>query len=350
MPSWLRPALIAVSLIPLSVWANPFASLSLIPYGEAKLAGKTIFTLENGDYILPSFSPDSHYLAFSRELAEGATELAEIQALDLKTLRVKTLLDAKSSREFAVYKSFVADFTWKNATTLKASISDGDVNGVNLFFDVALGKLIEKKPLGANDDGASAAKPSNETLAAFPSIPRPALENALQNGFKVGNDKYVVQKNYWKQDNDIWLLDVKTKQITKLIVLPEEWIYSLRGAFAAGNAFIMLVAFNKEAYLARQQAGRLELLYRLPVSNYQQTALRVEHANNDRVLFQISTGAAYEKRENYFFVYDKAGLKKIKDITGIYDLNVDASGHLVCFSLWKENKRKLVIQELKDPR
>ena len=333
------------------VWANPFASLPLVPSGETKVTGKTILTLENGDYTHPSFSPDSHYLAFSREVSEGATELTEIQALDLKTLRLKMLLDAKGSREFAVYKSFVAGFTWKNATTLKASISDGDVNGVNLIFDVALGKLIEKQALSANEDAnGSSGKLSPEMLAAFPSIPRPALENALHNGFKVGDDKFVVQKNYWKQDNDIWYLDVKTKQITKLIGLPEEWIYSLRGAFVSGNAFIVLVAFNKEAYLVRLQAGRLELLYRLPVSNYQQTAMRVEHMNNDRILFQISTGPGYEKRENYFFAYDKAGIKKIKDVASIYDLNVDPAGHLVCFSIWKEAKRKLVIQELKEPR
>ncbi len=348
MPSWLRPAFIALSLIPIAVWANPFASLPLQPWGDTKLTGKTIFTLENGDYTHPRFSPDSHYLAFAREVSEGSTELTEIQALDLKTLRLKMLLDAKSSREFAIYKSFVAGFTWKNATTLQASVSDGDVNGMNLIFDVALGKLVEKKPLGSGDSANS--KFNAETLAAFPSIPRPALENALLNGFKVGDDKYVVQKNYWKQDNDIWYLDVKTKQVTKLIGLPEEWIYSLRGAFAFGNSFIVLVAYNKEAYLARLQAGRLELLQRLPVSNYQQTAMRVEHASNDAVFFQVITGAAYEKRENYFFVYDKSGIKKIKDVTGIYDLNVDPTGHLVCFSLWKEGKRKLLIQELKTLR
>lgn len=347
MPSWLKPAILVVSLIPISVSANPFASLPLQPWGETKITGKTIFTLENGDYTHPSFSPDSHYLAFAREVAEGSTELTEIQALDLKTLRLKMLLDAKSSREFAIYKSFVAGFVWKNVTTLQASVSDGDVNGMNLIFDVTLGKLTEKKPLS---ESANSNKFSAETFAAFPSIPRPALENALLNGFKVGDDKYVVQKNYWKQDNDIWYLDVKSKQITKLIGLPEEWIYSLRGAFAFGNSFIVLVAYNKEVYLARLQNGRMELLQRLSVNNYQQTAMRVEHMSSDAVLFQIITGAAYEKRENYFFAYDKSGIKKIKDATGIYDLSVDPAGHLVCFSLWKEGKRKLLIQEIKTIR
>ncbi len=344
---WIQSVVVAASLLPVSAWANPFASLPLLPSGETTATGKTLFTLENGDYVQPHFSPDSRYLAFARELIEGSTELTEILALDLKTLKVKTLLDAKASREFAMYRSYVAGFSWKDATTLKASISDGDVNGVDLILDAAAGRLVEKKPISLVE---TSGDPSPEFAAVFPSIPPPVLDNALANGYRVGNKKYVVQKNYWKQDNHIWLLDAESRKMVKLIEIPEIWIYSLRGAFASGNALILLVAYGPDAYLVRHSAGKLELLYRFPVKNYQQVGMQVESGRGERMLFQIITGPGYEKRENYFFLYDKAGLKKVKDVTAIYDLDVDSAGKLVCFSQWKNDKRILVVRELKDFR
>jgi hypothetical protein len=186
--------------------------------------------------------------------------------------------------------------------------------------------------------------------AAFPSMPPPVLANALANGFRAGEKKYVVQKNYWKQDNHIWLLDAGSKQLTKLVNIPEAWIYSLRGAFASGNAVIMLVAYGQEAWLARHAGGKLELLYRFPVKNYQQTALRVEHTRGEHVLFQVSTGPDYERRENFLFVYDRSGLRKIRETAPIYDLDVDNDGRLLCLSLWKGNNRRLVVREWKDSR
>jgi hypothetical protein len=344
---WIQSVVVAASLLPVSVWANPFTSLPLLPSGETVATGKTLFTLENGDYVQPHFSPDSRYLAFAREVLEGSTELTEILALDLKTLKVKTLLDAKASREFAMYRSYVAGFSWKDATTLKASISDGDVNGVDLIIDAAAGRLVEKKPISLVEPHGD---PSAEFATVFPSIPAPVLDNALANGYRVGNKKYVVQKNYWKQDNHIWLLDAENRQMVKLIELPDAWIYSLRGAFASGNALILFVAYGPEAYLVRHGGGKLELLYRFPVKNYQQVGMHVQPGRGDRTLFQIITGPSYEKRENYFFLYDKAGLKKIKDVTAIYDLDVDSAAKLVCFSQWKNDKRILVVKELKDSR
>jgi hypothetical protein len=344
---WIQSVVVAASLLPVPVWANPFAALPLLPLGETSATGKTLFELEHGDYVQPHFSPDSRYLAFAREVLEGSTELTEILALDLKTMKVKTLLDAAASREFAMYRSYVAGFSWKDATTLKASISDGDVNGVDLVIDAAAGRLVEKKPISFVE---TSADPGQEFAAAFPSIPSPVLDNALSNGFRVGSKKYVVQKNYWKQDNHIWLLDAGSRQMVKLIEIPDEWIYSLRGAFASGNALILLVAYGPEAYLVRYSGAKLELLYRFPVKNYQQVGMQVEPGRGDRTLFQIITGPSYEKRENYFFVYDKSGLKKINDVTGIYDLDVDSAGKLVCFSQWKNDKRILVVRELKDFR
>ena len=77
--------------------------------------------------------------------------------------------------------------------------------------------------------------------------------------------------------------------------------------------------------------------------------MRVEHAQGDRVLFQITTGASYEKRNNLFFVYDNAKLKRIRDADAVYDLDVDGAGKLVCFSQWKDGKRRLALKELKYP-
>ncbi|MDH3513928.1 MAG: hypothetical protein OEM83_03555, partial [Gammaproteobacteria bacterium] len=68
------------------------------------------------------------------------------------------------------------------------------------------------------------------------------------------------------------------------------------------------------------------------------------------VLFQVSTGPDYEKRENFLFIYDKSGLRKIKETAPIYDLDVDPAGTLVCLSQWSGKQRMLVVRELKEFR
>jgi len=339
---------VIAALLPVPVGANPFVSLPVMPSGEVSVAGKSITVLDDGDYVLPLFSPDSRFLAFSRVIHEGTVELNEILVLDVKTLKVKTLLDSRSSREFAVYKSFVSGFSWTSATTLKASISDGDVNGVDLVFDAAAGSLIEKNPISFADETARRNAASAPGLAAaFPSIPPLVLENALYNGYKIGETKFVVQKNYWQQDNHVWYLDAERKAAVKLVDIPDTWIYSLRGAFALDKDVVLLMAYQREAYLVRYRDGRLALLYRFPVKNYQQTAMRVEYADNNQAAFQIITGPSYETRKNYFFVYGRAGLKKVKDITAFYDLDLSKTGKLLGISAWNGDKRNLVVKELK---
>lgn len=338
-------------LLPMAALASPFSALSLRPTAEIPVTGKILATLQDGDYVFPRFSPDSRYLAFSHVVLQGNTELTEIHALDLKTFEVKVLLDAKASHKFAIYKSFVSNFTWQDATTLKAGISDGDVNGIDLIFDVAAGKLVGKKPFSLTDNASGQERALTPELEmAFSSIPGPVLANALANGFRVGNKKFIVQKNYWKQDNHVWYLDVEHKTMNRLVEIPEDWIYSLRGGFASGNAFILLVSFGQEAWLVQHAGGKIDLLHRFAVKNYQQTNLRVELVRGDRVLFQVSTGPDYEKRENFLFVYDKSGLRKIRETAPIYDLDVDPAGTLVCLSQWNGKKRKLVVRELKEFR
>jgi hypothetical protein len=339
---------VIAALLPVPVWANPFVSLPVMPSGEVSVVGKSDIVLDDGDYVLPLFSPDSRFLAFSRVIHEGTVELNEILVLDLKTLKVKTLLDSRSSREFAVYKSFVSGFVWTSATTLKASISDGDVNGVDLVFDAVAGSLIEKKPISFDDETARKKAASAPDLAvAFPAIPPLVLENALFNGYKIGEMKFIVQKNYWQQDNHVWYLDAERKATVKLVEIPDTWIYSLRGAFALDKDFVLFMAYQREAYLVRYRDGRLDLLYRFPVKYYQQTAMQVEYATGNQVAFQISTGPSYERRENYFFVYDRKGLKKVRDVAPFYDLDANNTGKLLGISSWNGDKRNLVVKELK---
>ncbi|MHB8534778.1 MAG: hypothetical protein ACYDBW_04965 [Sulfuricaulis sp.] len=350
MRRWMRPVWMAASLLPALAWANPFAALPLLPSGEIDATGKTVITLKSGDYTHPHFSPDSRYLAFAREFSEGSAALTEIQALDLKTLRVRTLLDAKSSRDFDVYSRLITGFFWNNATTLQATVSDGDVNGANLIYDVSSGKLVAKKPLSDSGTPGHEGEKIDAIANAFPSIPYAVLANALAGGFKVGERQYVVQKNYWQQDNNVWYLDATHKTQIKLVDVPADWIYSLRGAFAYGKDFILLMAYNQDAYLVRYAGGKLSLLYRFTVKNYQQTALRVEFARNERVLFQVVTGPSYEKRQNYLFAYDKTGLQRVKDAGAIDDIDIDPSGRLICLSRWQGEKRELTVKELKDFR
>ena len=87
-----------------------------------------------------------------------------------------------------------------------------------------------------------------------------------------------------------------SKQITKLVECPGRCGYTvfearLPRATASSCSWLTV----PDAWLARHAGGKLELLYRIPVKNYQQTGLRVEYVRGDRVLFQVSTGPDYRE-------------------------------------------------------
>ena len=57
---------------------NPFTAFSGPPVSETKFSGATVATIDNGDFVHPTFSPDGKVLAYSNVLMKGDFENTEI--------------------------------------------------------------------------------------------------------------------------------------------------------------------------------------------------------------------------------------------------------------------------------
>lgn len=347
---WLAAAAAAAILLPVGASEENFSSLPIKPVSGIKLLGKTLLVLQDGDYVFPSFSPDSSKLAYSRLVADKDMVLGEVHVLDLATRKPRVLLDARASSKYAVYGSYVSDFNWQADAKLEADILDGDVDMTRVSFDLSTGSIVGEKHFNMIDDPwqqrSDAA--TKEMVYAFPTIPIKVLLNAIQNGVKVSEKRYVVQKNYFGHDHHIWYLDAARREPVKLVDVPDKWLYSLRGAFAFEQEIVFLVAYGTDGYLLKYANGQLDLLQRFETDKHQRSALHVKHTTKDKVIFLVSTGHG-GKPDNPTFIYNRSGLRQVADLPQLHDITVDNTGRLAGLILWNENKRSLVIKELNEP-
>ena len=91
------------------------------------VSDSVISRIDNGDSVLPAFSPDGKQLAYVRAIVKRQTELTEVYVRDLSSGADWLLLGAETARKYAVYKAFVYNLEWASNDRLVASVSDGDV-------------------------------------------------------------------------------------------------------------------------------------------------------------------------------------------------------------------------------
>jgi len=338
--------LLALWLIALPNGTDPMLGLPLAPVGEATLSGKTLFVIREGDFYSPAFSPDGRRLAYARDVVVGDTELTEVFVRDLATGKETKLLDAEASRKYAAYASFVTQIEWKESDRLVASIHDGDVGETEVLFDAASGRILSEEHF----EGAVGPPPDDLTLsrlaATVPDWRREVVETALINGFQVDRG-YVVQKNYHGEDHHIWYLDVESKEATRLLELPDDWLYALGGGVSFDSWILFLLHHEGKAYLLWYQEGRVALAREFEATAGQfYTSLEVKHRSPERIFLAARLHGASARRHNPLLLVDRSGLKIVKNTGELYDVVFDSAGRLVCLVVWENGERHLVVQEL----
>lgn len=325
---------------------DPLAALPSIPAAEISLTGETVARIADGDFVHPAFSPDGSKLAYSGVAVEDGTELTEVLVHDLTTKKRTNLLDSEASRKYAVYKSFVIGVKWKDANTLEAEISDGDVDSTIVSFDVRSGRIVSEE-YGEGGDIFHENLLLDQALAAFPSWRKEVLDNALRNGYSLGEGRFIAQKDYAGEDDHVWLLDVESKQAAALVELPEGWNYSLGGAFAHGETIVFILRKQQEktAHLLAYREGSVSRLAEVEATSA--AWLHVKHASPERVIFLVQANRGYEQGNNPLFVFDGTTAKRVTDIAELYDVAIDPQGKRICYAAWVEGQRHLVVKELR---
>ena len=329
---------------------NPFNSSGAPAVSEVELAGKVFATIDGGDFVHPTFSPDGKTLAYSRVLLQRDFETTEVWLYNLGTGRTSVLLNSTEAEKYATYKAFVTGMEWRMPRRLEVLVSDGDVDSTRLSFDPRTWRLLRLRHEGGGETESPPMSPAlrrvrQRAVALFPAFPRRLLDNALANSPLVVTDKGIVlQKNYHGHDDNVWLLDFESKSTKPLVNLSDEFHQAFNGGLSFKSSILLLLSHGRKSALVLYRDGKIKRLAEFDSNGY--GSVEVKHRSPDRVIFLVKAHASYERGDNPLFVFDGERLSRVKGYRELYDAEVDPGGRRIAFCYWEGGQRHLAIKEL----
>jgi hypothetical protein len=318
---------------------------------EVKISSAVIATLENGDFVHPTFSPHGKTLAYSKVLVQGDFENTEVVLYDLSTHRNSVLLDSKKAKRYATYKAFVSGMAWRSPRRLEVSVGDGDVGSTRLIFDPHTRKLLRQ--MAEDWDGTEVPpmsainhKAYEKAKALFPSFPREVMNRALRTTdvLVIPDQGIVLQTNYAGDDRNVWFLDFRNRSIKSLINLSANSTREFNGGLGFKSSIILVLSGEPDAYLFLYHDGKISVLGKFKSARFSQ--IEVKHVSSSKVIFLVRTHPPYERGDNPLFSFDGKQLLRIKEYAELYDADVDPRGQRIAYCYWVGEKRHIVVKQL----
>ena len=326
--------------------ANPFTTGPSV--SETKLSDAIVTTIDNGDFVHPTFSPDGKVLAYSNVLAKSDFENTEVFLHHLSTNRRSILLNSRKAASYATYKAFVSEMKWTRAKRLEVSIGDGDVDSTRLIFDPQRLRLLKEQFEGGDDEletrplSRVAQKAYEQARSLFPSFPPEVLDNALRTTALIIPDQGIVlQKNYAGHDFNIWFLDFQNKSVRALIDLPDNSINAFNGGVGFKSAIVLAVSHGTKTYLFLYRDGKISRLGEFNSSGF--SFIEVKYVSSSKVIFLLRTHGMSDRGDNPLFVFDGTQLLRITEHSELYDAAVDPAGRRIAYCYWAGSKRHIVV-------
>jgi hypothetical protein len=338
--------LLALPILMIGALATPMAGAANLLIAN----GPPLVSIVDGDYVHPAFSPDGSMLAYARVVAGGDGELVEVFVRRLKGGRTIRLLDAETSKRYAVYSSFVTELRWPSPNRLAATISDGDVDATTVTYDVTTQAVLEEVASSFDEEidaTTSRAQGHLKALRSLPSeLPPEALQQALESAVLLDDGSFVLQPQYAGVDQHLWRL-APSGGLTLLKRMPPGRGPELRGALRFGNDLILVLASEREIEVLRYRDGTTTSLSSFPSTGAAE--MTVLDANLQRALFYVRTGHSYERTPGALLVYDRRGLQQVNDYPNLYDVAADGRRQRICFAVWEGGQRHLKVHRLAGP-
>jgi hypothetical protein len=195
------------------------------------ILGRLRATIVDGDFVHPIFSPDGTKLAYSSVEIEPVcnsgsgkncprTELSQIWVRDLIKGTSKRILSSEQSKKYMTYSAFVADLSWPNNQTVKATLLDGDVDACVVSFAATSGRRLHEDCSSMEGDEDNAGR---DLKRIFPKESSDWLLRAAASKVKwpTGGTLYLVPKPGWSISDSDWSQRlVIVKPINEKVWLP----------------------------------------------------------------------------------------------------------------------------------
>ena len=270
---------------------------SAIP-SETRISGAIITTIDDGDFVHPTFSPDGKVLAYSSVLVNGDLENTEVLLHNLGTNRRSLLLSSKKAATYATYKAFVTEMKWTSAKRLAVKISDGDVDSTQLIFDPQRRRLLKERFEGGDEP---------ETRPLSP-----------------------VEQKVYQQARSLF---------------PHDSVNAFNGGVSFKSATVLALSRGTKTYLFLYRDEKISRLGEFDSIGY--SWIEVKHVSSSKVIFLLRTHETFDRGDNPLFIFDGTKLLRIKEYSELHDAAVDPAGRRIAYCYWAGDKRHIAVKELR---
>jgi hypothetical protein len=321
---------------------------------EVKISGETIATIAGGDFVYPTFSPDGRKLAYSKVLVEDGMENSEVHLYDLQSRNKFVLLNAKQSKKYAVYASFVSNLEWVGANRLNAFLSDGDVDSTTLTFNTQTRRVIKKQFSSYDEDALSEPvspdmKPAFLALQkSFPDFPKGHFISAFNmlQARKIGSRGVVLQFNHADEDSNVWYFDFATKKKYLLAEAPKEneMLFRLTGATEVAGSVLFFTEYKGETtFSVYKNAKVVEILKTKFGGGFQPL-----FSTAKKSVFLLKEPNYQSEMQSSLWIFDGNELKRATDVEKLVDVNIDSTGKTAAFCYQAtKTQRHISVRKLK---
>lgn len=339
-----RPWMVFVVLLAVApvVQAQPASDSAIV-------SGNVISRIDTGDSVLPVFSPNGKRLAYVKTIVRRQTELTEVYVRDLSSGADWLLLDAETSRKFAVYKAFVYKLEWTSSDRLVASVSDGDVGTTLIEFDVAARRIIDAR----QDEDLEAAwyaeiERRKRAVAQLPDWKQPVIQNAFENSVELQDGSFLIQPQYAGVAPDVFHI-TRQGRLSRLTNLDKNAHNALCGGLLAGDSLLFLLADSRtgnsrQASLLRYRDGNIEKLASL--ATLTEPELVPLSTDRTRALFFVSTGYPYQRSPGVLYEYASGQLRSWPAPSTLHRVTADSSGRKLSLVMWQDDRRIIEVREI----
>lgn len=327
-------------------FANPVPDASIV-------SDRIIVRIDDGDFVHPAFSPDGRRLAYAGTIVRNKTELTEVFIRDLDSGATWRLLDADTSRKYAIYKAFIYKLEWASDTRLIASVSDGDVGTVLVEFDVDAQRIVNER--GDYDGEAEWYADIERRMRLVKPLPGwdpDVLRNAFENSIELEDGSFLIQPQYAGVAPDVFHI-TRQGQLTQLTRLDKDAFNALCGGLLVGDSVLFLLANSRTgnsrtADLLRYRKGRIEKLDTITTLTEPQLH-RLDTARAYAVFF-VSTGYAYQRSPGKLYEYRSGTLRTWPSPAPLHTVAIDSVGRKLSLVMWDSDRRIIEVREMRSAR
>lgn len=308
---------------------------------------KAILTIDDGDFVHPTFSPDGRYLAYSKVIVEDSTELTEIYLHDFESGKTRQLLDADSSRDYSTYKAYIYRLEWISSQRLLAYVSDGDVGTSLIEYDVITGNIVNTRFHDSEAAWFEQVSQWQQSINPLPPWKPSVIRTAFENSAQLGDSSFLIQPFHAGVEPNIYRI-TSSGELTQVRSATDS-PGALGGAIQFNHSLLFIQGESsggrsKQANLLLYDKDTIKILDSITTTT--DPRLKALFSDQSRALFFVSTSRSYEINPGKLYQYSSSGLTEWLAPGMLYDISSSSANRMLALVFWQDNRRVIEVHSI----